>query len=175
MRCPWLEERPLVKLTSVSVTVISCLEAAPAYCFGDFGQLPPVMDLPLYTTVSQTAVSDLGSTAYQLFDHAIVLDQVMCQSGEDDDQVRYCNILLRMRDGEVTEDWQHLMKQTQVQVQDLAPFCNALHLYPTIEAVAEHNVTKLRASGQPIVPFTQAQMHPRLHLTMQLDWTQLFA
>ena len=42
------------------------------------------------------------------------------------------------------------MKQTHVQVQDLAPFCNALHLYPTIEAVAEHNVTKLRTSGQPI-------------------------
>ena len=42
------------------------------------------------------------------------------------------------------------MKQTHVQVQDLALFCNALYLYPTIEAVAEHNVTKLRASGQPI-------------------------
>ena len=42
------------------------------------------------------------------------------------------------------------MKQTPAQVQDLAPFCNALHLYPTIETVAEHIVTKLRASGQPI-------------------------
>ena len=115
--------------------------------FGDFGQLPPVMDLPLYTTVSRTVLSDLGSSAYQLFDHAIVLDQVMRQSGEDDDQVRFCNILLHMRDGEMTEeDWQHLMKLTPAQVQDLAPFCNALHLYPTIEAVAEHNVTKLRAS-----------------------------
>ena len=40
--------------------------------FGDFGQLPPVMDLPLYTTVSQTALSDLGSSAYQLFDCAIL-------------------------------------------------------------------------------------------------------
>ena len=67
------------------------------------------MDLPLYTTVSRTALSDLGSSAYQLFDHAVVLDQVMRQSEED-----------------------------------------ALHLYPTIEAVAEHNVTKLRASGQTI-------------------------
>ena len=74
----------------------------------------------------------------------------MRQSGEDDDQLRFRNILLRMRDGEMTEDWQHLMKQTPAQVQDLASFCNALHLYPTIEAVAEHIVTKLRASGQPI-------------------------
>lgn len=45
--------------------------------FGDFGQLPPVMDLPLYTTASRTALS------YQLFDldQAIVLDVPMCQSG----------------------------------------------------------------------------------------------
>ena len=48
--------------------------------FGDFGQLPPVMDLPLYTTVSLTARCDLGSSAYQLFDRAVVLDQVMHQS-----------------------------------------------------------------------------------------------
>ena len=67
--------------------------------FGDFGQLPPVMDLPLYTTVSRTALSDLGSSAYLLFDCAIVLDQVMRQSGEDDNQMRFRNILLRMRDG----------------------------------------------------------------------------
>lgn len=47
--------------------------------FGDFGQLSPVKDLPLYTTESRTALSDLGSSAYQLFDHAIVLKQVMRQ------------------------------------------------------------------------------------------------
>ena len=75
----------------------------------------------------------------------------MRQSGEDPNQVLFCNILLRMRDGQVTEeDWQHLMNQTPAQVQDLEQFRNALHLYPTVEAVAEHNVTKLHSSGQPI-------------------------
>ena len=70
--------------------------------FGDFGQLPPVMDFPLHTTVSLTARCDLGSSAYQLFDRAVVLDQVMHQSGEDDDLVGFRNILLRMTDGEMT-------------------------------------------------------------------------
>ena len=75
----------------------------------------------------------------------------MHHSGEDNDQVMFRNILLHLRDGQVTEeDWQHLMNQTPAQVQDLEQFHNALHLYPTIEAVAEHNVTKLRANGQPI-------------------------
>ena len=42
------------------------------------------------------------------------------------------------------------MKQTPAQVQDLEQFRNALHHHPTVEAVAEHNVTKLHSSGQPI-------------------------
>ena len=54
--------------------------------FGDFGQLPPVMDLPLYTTVSRSPLSDQCSAAYQLFDRAIVLKQVIRQSGQDSDQ-----------------------------------------------------------------------------------------
>ncbi|MGJ8945850.1 hypothetical protein AB9K17_23395, partial [Salmonella enterica subsp. enterica serovar Kentucky] len=33
--------------------------------FGDFGQLPPIMDLPLYTSVSRSSISDLGRSAYQ--------------------------------------------------------------------------------------------------------------
>ena len=35
-------------------------------------------------------------------------------------------------------------------MQDPEQFHDALHLYPTVEAVAEHNVTKLHSSGQPL-------------------------
>ena len=66
-------------------------------------QLPPVVDLPLYTTDSRTDLSDQGRTAY-----------------------------------------------LQSLVQNLAPFTYALHLYPTVEAVVEHNVTKLKDSNLPI-------------------------
>ena len=120
--------------------------------FGDFGQLPPVMDLPLYTTIPRSALSNLGSAAYQSFDHAIVLDQVMRQSGEDPDQVLFRDILLHLRDGRVTEDdWKRrLMKQTPAQVEDLASFSTALRLHPTIQAVVECNVARLHSSGQPI-------------------------
>ena len=37
------------------------------------------------------------------------------------------------------------MKHTAAKVQDLTPFVNALHLHPTVEAVFEHNIIKLRA------------------------------
>ena len=39
--------------------------------FGDFGQLPPLMDLPLYTTSTSSVLSDIGCNAYQTFDHAV--------------------------------------------------------------------------------------------------------
>ena len=46
--------------------------------FGDFDQLPPVKDLPLYSSDVRSALSDLGRTAYQSFSKAIVLTQVLC-------------------------------------------------------------------------------------------------
>ena len=51
--------------------------------FGDFGQLPPVMDLPLYSSHVRSALSDLGRTVYQSFTKAIVLTQVMRQARQD--------------------------------------------------------------------------------------------
>ena len=49
--------------------------------FGDFGQLPPVMDLPLYTMLSRGELSDIGSTVYHSFNKAVILDKIMRQSG----------------------------------------------------------------------------------------------
>ena len=110
---------------------------------GDWGQLPPVMDLPLYTTVSRTELSDLGSIDYHLFDRAVVLDHVMRQAGQDASQELFQSLLLRLRNAE-------LMTRTAGEVGDIRAFDKALHLYPTIEAVAEHIVAKLCASGHPV-------------------------
>ena len=58
---------------------------------------------------------------------------------------------MRLRDAEVSaDDWNYLMKQTPTKVQDISSFSNALHLYPTVEAVVEYNAAKLRAIQQPI-------------------------
>ena len=119
--------------------------------FGDFGQLPPVMDLPLYTKTSRTALSDLGSSCYQLFDQAVVLNQVMRQSGQDHNQVMFRDILMRLRNSQVTlDDWKILMHRTPAQVHNTEEFGGALHLYPTVEAVVEHNLAKLHRNRKPI-------------------------
>lgn len=117
--------------------------------FGDFGQLPPVMDLPLYTTTTSSALSDIGSSCYQTFDCVIILDQIMRQSGHDSSQVTFREILLRLRNCQVTEsDWSNLM--TSYRVSNASSFDNALHLFPTVEAVVEYNINKLHACGQPV-------------------------
>ena len=129
--------------------------------FGDFGQLPPVMDLPLYTTVTRSDLSDQGYRAYSQFEKAFTLTQIMRQAGQDFEQIRFRDILLCLRNAEVSmEDWQHLMKQTPTKIQDLSPFINALRLFPTVEAVVEHNVAKLRECGQPIATINAVHTGP---------------
>ena len=119
--------------------------------FGDFGQLPPVMDLPIYTTVTRSDLSDQGYRAYSQFETAFTLTQVIRQSGQDPDQTRFRDILMRLRNGDTTmEDWNHLMEQTPTRVQDQSPYVNALRLFPTVEAVVDHNVAMLRECGHPI-------------------------
>ena len=42
------------------------------------------------------------------------------------------------------------MKQTPTRVQNQSPFVSALRLFPTVEAVVDHNVAMLRECGHPI-------------------------
>ena len=119
--------------------------------FGDFGQLPPVMDLPLYTTIPRTELSDLGSTIYHSFDQAVVLDQIMRWSGDDPEQILFRNILLHLRNGVTTiSDWEELMKHTPSNIKDLTPFSSAVHLFPTTQSVAEYNINQLHSIDRPI-------------------------
>ena len=129
--------------------------------FGDFGQLPPVMDLPLYTTNSWSELSDQRRAVYQSFQQAVVLDQVMRQAGQDPEQVKFRDILLRLRDAKVTvADWNQLMTRTPTKVQDISSFSTALHLIPTVEAVVEYNVAQLQTCGQPIATIKAVHTGP---------------
>jgi len=77
---------------------------------GDFGQLPSVMDLPLYSSVPRSAIADLGHTTYQLLKKAVVLTEVWRQDGQDREQVRFRELLDHLRNGEVSvADWELLM------------------------------------------------------------------
>ena len=75
----------------------------------------------------------------------------MRQAGQDPEQVKFRDILLRLRNTKVTlSNWNYLMSRTPTRVHDLSPFSTALHLIPTVETVVKYNVAQLQASGQPI-------------------------
>ena len=75
----------------------------------------------------------------------------MRQSGQDPEQVRFCDILLRLRNAETTEeDWKHLMEQTPSNISDQSSFVNALRLIPHVNEVTEYNVERLLECGHPI-------------------------
>ena len=72
-----LEGERLTKLQQAFSEVSS---GCSCFLFGNFGQLPPVMDLPLFTTDSCSELSEQGKAAYQTFQQAVILDLVMRQA-----------------------------------------------------------------------------------------------
>ena len=136
---------------------------------GDFGQLPPVMDLPLYSAVPRSAVANLGCATYQSFAKAVMLTQVLRQDGQDREQVRFRELLLCLRDGQVSvADWELLMTRCRSRV-DSAAFADALHLHPTVQAVAEYNTAKLRNNGEPIATIKAVHTGPNANKASSED------
>lgn len=75
----------------------------------------------------------------------------MRQHGDDPDQMLFKNILFRLRNGKTSlNDWEHLMKRTPSKVDNLSAFDCALHLFPTVQAVAKYNLMKLKDINRPI-------------------------
>src|SRR5467141_4181306 len=64
---------------------------------GDFFQLPPVLNKPLYTTNVSSLKQDelIGRNAYLSFDHSVFLTTIQRQAG--DDQASFRKALLELR------------------------------------------------------------------------------
>ena len=56
---------------------------------GDFGQLPPVGDRPMYVSGNGSVVSDHGHSLYLMFESLIILDQVMQQASDDPEAIAF--------------------------------------------------------------------------------------
>ena len=133
------------------------------------------MNLPfiLYSTTSHNELSDLGCTVYRSFNRVVTLDKIICQSGEDPQQVLFHDLLLRLRNGKTTiSDCKELLKCTPTKIADVLDFACAVHLYPTVEAIVEYNISQLQDLNRPIATIIlkssiQATMPLKLHQKMQ--------
>ena len=119
--------------------------------FGDFAQLPPVGDRPLYSTASTSSLAVHGHTMYRLFTTVVILTQALCKAGSDSDTLAFRNLLLRLRDGAVNhDDWRMLLQRTPQQATNCDDFADAVRLFYDKASVAEYNVHKLHNLQTPV-------------------------
>ena len=124
---------------------------------GDFAQLPPVGNTPLYSPPSSAATENGnlgrdGSVLYQLFTRSYRLQIVHRQLGDSPEQVRFRDLLQHASQGGLScEEWEFLDSRTE---RKLTPevrklFDNATCLYTTRNDVNDLNLAELQALNQP--------------------------
>ena len=112
-----------------------------AIFFGDFAQLPPVGDSPMYSdqrSAYHTALHEEGCRVFESFDQSVTLKTVFCQTGQNAEQVKFREALLRLHTYSTTPEdyalfstqfWDILTPALQ------AEFNDVLHLLPTCASV----------------------------------------
>ena len=121
--------------------------------FGDFGQLPPVLDLPMYASTQRDALLNDGFADYKQFREVYELDVIQRQSGNSEIQQKFREILLRMRNGESTiEDWKILNSRTEDKQsrEERNRFSDATFILPRWIDVEQVNMEKLRSLNRPV-------------------------
>ena len=96
----------------------------------------------------------------------------MRQCEQDQEQVRFREILLCLRDASVIKaDWDHLMTRREGQVANKDSISQALHLLPTVDAVVTCNLNKMHHNGQPVAEVKAIHSGP-IVLALQLQMMQ---
>lgn len=119
------------------------------YLFGDFRQLPPIGDTPLYEKTSKTPNGKLGLRLFKNFDKFIELK--MCHRQAKDR--RFADLVERLGRGNITKSDYDLLATRNVNLlsdAEISTFDKAAHLCATNDKVAEYNLKHLEDLNQPI-------------------------
>ncbi|KAF6527905.1 hypothetical protein HZS61_008207 [Fusarium oxysporum f. sp. conglutinans] len=122
---------------------------------GDFFQLPPVLQKPLYYDKEVQGVEIKGRNAYRRFDKTVFLKVVQRQRGDDQEAFRTALGELRLLQLS-KESWKLLSSRVQAKLDDreVARFVNALRVYATKDRVNEYNHYHLDRLSRPAIQVT---------------------
>ncbi|KAM4061960.1 PIF1-like helicase [Hirsutella rhossiliensis] len=108
---------------------------------GDFFQLPPVRQKPLYSTSTNlSSLERRGQVAYRLFDRTVFLTTVQRQAG--DDQAQFRQALQELREVKLSiPSWNLLSSRVQARLtqSEVDSFRTALRVYSTKARVNEYS------------------------------------
>src|SRR5271154_2564759 len=116
--------------------------------FGDFGQLPPVGDSPLFDLRQRDGTTDAvleanhGRDTYLSLRENLTLNRIMRQRGEDDDTRKLREVLEHMRIQDVLDEDVELLNTRILEdlpAEERATFDEALYLCPNNELVDDIN------------------------------------
>ena len=117
---------------------------------GDFAQLPPVGDKPIYATSPSSILGQHGYSIYTLFETVVMLRQNIRQAGNNPEAEVFREILMRMRNGQSTQcDWQKLCERTPQHI-NMDNFKDAPRLFFDKASVANYNYDKLSNLANPV-------------------------
>ncbi|XP_057872225.2 uncharacterized protein LOC131078521 [Cryptomeria japonica] len=114
---------------------------------GDLGQLPPVNDRPPYNSRRQAKI------LWEQFTTIITLDHIYQQEGQGNDQERFRQLLMNIRDAKpALDDWILLMTRSSMTIDTTTnqEFDSCVHLFSTNDNVHNHNKKKLQSLKNPI-------------------------
>lgn len=118
---------------------------------GDPAQLPRVSDKPLYHAKPSHPVGEQGYYVYMMFNHVVTLTVNQRVKGTNPDQILFRDFLLRLHNGEMSEDdWKLLLTRQPSQGNNIAQFYTATWLFYTNEEVETFNYDSLLQLKQPI-------------------------
>ncbi|KAJ3455288.1 hypothetical protein MRS44_013888 [Fusarium solani] len=128
---------------------------------GDFFQLPPVLQKPLYYDKEVQGVEIKGRNAYRRFDKSVFLKVVQRQRGDDQEAFRTALGELRLLQLSM-ESWKLLSTRVQAKLDDreVARFSSALRVYATKDRVNEYNHYHLDRLGRPVVQVKAKNVGP---------------
>lgn len=136
---------------------------------GDFAQLPPVGDTPLYApppthTSSAAELARMGSIVYHNFKTSHRLKTVVRQEGNSPEQIQFRDTLRHASEGKLSMDeWRFLIQRHEQNLSAVErnKFRHAPHLYTTRREVAELNLKTLLELGHPCARVKAVHTGPR--------------
>ena len=123
---------------------------------GDFAQLPPVGDKPMYYTDPKdlSPYQVKGVELFKLFDNTIIFDEIMRQKGDSQQRFREC--LEKLSNGSFDRtDWEYLGKRSffSLKPEEQDDFMkNAVMVCSTNLDTKSHNMARMRKLGTPLIP-----------------------